>query len=230
MPLGPSRRRVLAAVASAAAAGLAGCLGGNDDQASDGTTTPTATDSGTPTPAGAADPFCAPITGTATPYDTAGTPFVFTYDYVDSWTVEEPFGTSTSRAQRVVSPTLSSADGESATIRVAQSLSPVTAADAQETISFLTDREENNGVTYETEFNGETVAFIELPNVDVNSYNTHLPYGDGEERYYSMSIVTFLDGGGPGRTIGDCTDAVNAATRTTLESIAPNPETTIDEV
>jgi len=219
-------------VAGAAAVGLAGCSGGGDDQASDGTTTPTATDSGTTTPtADAVDSFCAPITGSATPYDTAGTPFVFTYDYVDSWTVEEPFGTSTSRAQRVVSPTLSSADGESsATIRVAQSLSPVTAADARDTIEFLTDRQENNGVTYETEFNGETVEFVEFPDVDVNSYNTHLPYGDGEERYYSMSIVTILDGGGPGRTISRCTDAVNAATRATLESLAPNPDSTVDEV
>lgn len=232
-----SRRKLLLGATTVAATGLAGCFGGSDDEGAGGTSGPTAapttTESATPsTPAdGGDDAFCQPLVGSPTAYDTAGTPFVFTYDYIDGWTVEEPFRNGGSRAQRIVGPPLSSADGESsATVRVAQSLTPVTADEAADTTQFLTERQENNGVTYETEFNGETVEFVEFPNVDVNSYNTHLPYGDGEERYYSMSVVTLLDGGGPGQTVSRCTDAVNVATRTTLESLAPNPETTVDEV
>jgi hypothetical protein len=230
-----TRRRFLASMAAGTVVGVAGCFGGDgsaDGDAAGSTATSTATDTTTPTAAASSDPFCAPLTGTATAYDTAGTPFVFSYDYVDSWTVEEPFTNGGSRAQRVVSPTLTNADGDEsdATVRVAQSLSPVTADEAAETTQFLRDNQEDNGVTYETEFNGETVEFVEFPNVDVRSYNTHLPYGDGEARYYSFSIVTLLDGGGPGQNISRCTDAVNVATRTTLDSIAPNHETTIDEV
>jgi len=238
MPGNTSRRRLLAALAGGVSAGLAGCFGGSDDGTTGSASTPTAatttaTAAAASTPTGAStNAFCDPPTGSSTRYDTAGTPFVFSYEYVDSWTVEDPFGNAVSRAQRVVSPTLTNAAGDEsdATVRVAQSITPVTADAAAETIQFLRDNQEHNGVTYETDFNGETVEFVEFPNVDVYSYNTHLPYGDGEERYYSFSIVTLLDGGGPGQNIGRCTDAVNAATRTTLESIEPNPATTIDAV
>lgn len=233
MALDTSRRRLLAAFAGAAGAGLAGCLGRSDGGASDGTSSPTAvpptaSGSGTTTPADG-DPFCRPLTGSPTPYNTAGTPFVFTFDYVDSWTVEEPFRNGGSLAQRMVTPTLST-DGGDATVRVAQGLSPVTAATAAEDVQYVRDRQDDNGVTYETEFNGETIEFVEFPNAAVNSYYTHLPHGDGEERYYRFSIVTILDTVGSDRNIGDCTDAVNTATQTTLESIAPNPETTVEEV
>lgn len=224
-----SRRRFLATLGAGAAAGLAGC-GGEQSAAGDSTgggSTPTPE----PTTTAATDPFCDPLTGAPTAADTAGTPFVFTFEYVDSWTLEEPFVAGGSRARRIVSPELTSEDGvSSATVRVAQSLEPVTAATAEANLAEQMELTETNGITYETEFNGETVEFAEFPNVDVRSYTAYLPYGGGEERYYSVGIVTFIEGGGPGRNIGDCTDAVDANTLTVRDSLAVNPETTIDEL
>ncbi|MFC7229615.1 hypothetical protein N0B31_19610 [Salinirubellus salinus] len=237
-----SRRRVLLASA-AAATGLAGCTGGGAPSGggtssptatptATATSTPTATDSPTPTESataspGPADSFCAPLDGSPTPFDVAGTPYVFAFDYVDSWSVGEPIEQSNGRYERLESPVLRSENGESsATIRVGQSFDALTAAEAESFVQDQIDREDSTGVAYEESFGGETVRFVEFPNVDVNSYVFVLPYGDGEARYYPTSIVTFLDGGGPGQTVSRCPDAVDAATQTVRASLTVNAEST----
>ena len=235
----PTRRRFVLGAAGGLV-GLAGCTsdgapvgdGGNDEG---GTATATATATEAPTPEstatpGSGDEFCAPIRGSPTRFDVSGTPYVFQFDYVDSWSVGEPIRQSRQWAERLESPVLTSEDGESsATVRVAQALEGVTKDEAEERIQMQVDRESSSGIAYEDQFNGETVAFVEFPNVDVNSYTAYLPYGDGENRYYSFSIVTYLEGGGEGRNVSDCTDAVNFATQTVRESLSVNPERTVDQ-
>lgn len=227
---GHSRRRVLAAMGAAAAVGLAGCGGqegpggGSAGGESSTSPAPTATDS-------AVDAYCGPLTGSPTAYDTAGTPYIFTFDYIDSWTVEDPRRVGANRSQRIVSPELPTENGVStATVRISQYMEPVTKATAEANHEEQMELSETNGFTYETDFNGETVEFLELPNVDVRSYSAYLPYGDGERRYYGVGVVTYLDGAGPGENIGDCTDGVNVNTRTVRDSLAENPDTTIDEL
>jgi hypothetical protein len=193
------------------------------------TDSPAPTESATATP-GSTDSFCAPLDGSPTPFDVAGTPYVFAFDYVDSWSVAEPIEQSDARYERLESPVLTSEDGESsATIRVGQSFEGITAAEAEDAYQAQLDREESSGVAYEGEFGGEPVRFVEFPNVDVNSYVAYLPYGDGENRYYGFSLVTFIEGGGPGQNVSECTDAVNVATQTVRGSLAVNPASTIGE-
>lgn len=242
----PTRRRFVLGAAVGGIVGLAGCTsdgapagdGGTDDggtSTATATDTPTATATETPTAErtttpGSGDEFCAPIRGSPTPFDVSGTPYVFQFDYVDSWSVGEPIRQSRQWAERLESPVLTSEDGESsATVRVAQALEPVTEAEAEERIQERAESDESNGIAYEDEFDGETVAFVEFPNVDVNSYVAYLPYGDGEARYYTFSLVTFIEGGGEGRNVSDCTDAVNVATQTVRESLSVNPESTADQ-
>ncbi|MCT9098145.1 hypothetical protein [Haloarchaeobius sp. HME9146] len=241
------RRFLLRAGAAAAVSGLAGCTsdsGGSPegDESDTQTATATATDTATATAtetatdepattASQAASFCQPITGSPTAYEVADTPYVFAFDYIDSWTVEDPLDRSNARIQRIVSPELTSeGSASSATVRVGQSLEAVTASKAESEIEAAIEREGSSGVAYEEEFNGETVRFVEFPNVDVNSYTTYLPYGDGDARYYAFSLVTFLDIGNSNvENIGDCTDAVNVATQTVRGSLAVNTESTIDQ-
>lgn len=245
-----SRRRVLLASA-AAATGLAGCTGDGAPSGGGAGGTPTATDPATATPAatptesptatptetetptatpGGADEFCAPLTGSPTPFDVAGTPYVFAFDYVDSWSIGEPIEQSNARYDRLRSPVLDGDNGESsATVRVGQSFEAVTAEEAEEEYQAAIERESSSGVAYEDEFNGETVRFVEFQNVDVNSYFAYLPYGDGEARYYSFSIVTYLENAGEGQNVGDCTDTVNVATQTVRGSLTVNSETTVGQ-
>ncbi|WP_267643625.1 twin-arginine translocation signal domain-containing protein [Haloarchaeobius amylolyticus] len=252
-----TRRRFLLGAASATATtALAGCTSegadapagnGGDATATAGETTreaattvretttgqnpETATDEQDATASGSAS-FCQPMTGSPTPYDVAGTPYVFAFDYVDSWTVEDPLDRTGARIQRIVSPALTSEGAtSSATVRVGQSFEPVTASEAEAEVEAAIDREDSSGVAYEDEFGGEAVRFVAFPNVDVNSYTAYLPYGDGEKRYYAFSLVTFLDIENYEATnVAQCTDAVNVATQTVRGSLVVNPETTIDQV
>lgn len=243
-----TRRRVLLGTVALGATGLAGCTGGDPGGGGDAvggggpptataTSTATHTPTGTATPTETADPtptsgwasgFCEPLTGSPTPFDVSETPYVYQFDYVDSWRVGEPIEQSNARYERLESPVLTSDEGESsATIRVGQSLEGITAAEADEAYQAQLDREESSGVAYEDEFGGETVRFVEFPNVDVNSYVAYLPYGDGKDRYYGFSLVTFIEGGGPGQNVSECTDAVNVATQTVRGSLTVNPDSTI---
>lgn len=246
---------MLLAAAAAGVTGLAGCTGDGPGSGGEaiGTPTPTATrtstaaptDSPTPTatesptptgteaaadtPAGASE-FCAPVAGSPTPFDVSGMPFVFAFDYVDSWSVGEPIEQSSARYERIESPTLTSGDGESsATIRVGQSFEARTKAEVEEYIQETLDAYEGSTIAYEEEFNGETVPFVETSNAGLNSYGTYLPYGEGDRRYYTCSVVAYNEVAGGDRTIADCSDLVRAATETVRGSLTVNTETTIDQ-
>ncbi|MEF8976450.1 MAG: hypothetical protein V5A21_09520, partial [Halapricum sp.] len=106
-----TRRQVLLGTAGVATV-LAGCSGGDtstdgdDTEQGDGDRTPTATpdstgqtgdttitrsptqtaDDETTTP-DSPDSVCAPIAGSPIAYDVSGTPYVFAFDYPETWTV-----------------------------------------------------------------------------------------------------------------------------------------------
>ena len=250
-----SRRRVLLAAAAAGVTGLAGCTsggepGGAGEAIGTPTATATATDTATPTasptatvtaeptptetatatPAEAGD-FCAPVAGSPTPFDVGGMPYVFAFDYVDSWSLGDPIEQSSARYDRFESPTLSDGDAESsATIRVGQSFEAQTRAGAEEHTQATLDAYDSATIADEGTFNGETVPFVRTSNAGLYSYGSYLPYGDGERRYYTFSVVAYNEVSGRGRTIADCSDQVNAATETIRGSLTVNAETTIGEM
>lgn len=249
-----SRRRILLAAAAAGVTGLAGCTSGGQPSGggdADGTptatatatvtanptSTATATDDPTPTevatentaPTEASD-FCAPIAGSPTPFDVSGMPYVFAFDYVDSWSLGEPIEQSSARYDRLVSPVVSGENGESnATIRVGQSFEALTKAEAEQGIQDTLDAYDSATIAYEETFDGETVQFVQTSNAGLYSYAAYLPYGEGERRYYFFSVVAYNENAGQGRDIGDCSDQVNVATETIRGSLTVNAETTIDQ-
>jgi hypothetical protein len=227
-------------------AGLAGCSGGGDNT-NDGNDTPTPDDtdpqSGTPTdsggqtatPAGSNDgpnPNCARLTGQPTAYDAAETPFVFTFDYVDSWTAVEPLEGPGGRSQAITSPTVT-VDGEpeSAGIRVGQRFEPLTATEVDGEIADAVAGDFSPfEVVYELEYAGETVRVVGLPDAELAVYRLWLPY-DGQ--YYPVEIevltsILRLDDDNRQELL--CLDAIQTATETVQTSLRPNPETTIESV
>jgi hypothetical protein len=252
---GVSRRRVLLSAAAAATTGLAGCTGGDESAATsgdgggggDGATTPTATaaggdgsggrDAGTPeaTPTPSADPDCSRLAGSPTPYDAAGTPFVFTFEYVDTWELQDPLEGPGGMVQGISSPVVT-VDGEteSAGLTVGQKFEALTEAEVEDAVSGATDGEyARSTVVAEPSFGGETIRIVGFEDVELPTYQTWLPHGDGEARYYELTMmlsssILRQDEDGESQTL--CLDSTVAGIETVRESLAPNPETTIAEV
>lgn len=224
------------------AATLAGCLGGGSGgDGSDGASDPTPTADGTTaTPTTTSqnegpDPDCSLLSGSQTPYDAAGTPFVFEFDYPDTWEMQDPLEGPGGRNQGVSSPVVRvDGESESAGIRVGQRFDPLTATQVEAAIAERTGESSPFEVVHEQSFDGETVRMVGFPESNTPSYRAWLPYGpDDDRRYYPFEMDTLTSilraGGGEG-TVTLCNDAVLAAVATIRESLRPNPGTTIDDV
>jgi len=236
-----TRRQLLrSAVATTAAVSVAGCSGGDGSTEDSG-------DSGS-TPAGGSgetasgsrpndspDPDCSRLAGSPTPYDASGTPFVFEFDYVDSWTLKEPLEGPEGRVQGLSSPVVS-VDGEpeNAGLTVQQKFEPVTAAEVDETIADSTSGSYARvEVLDEQSFDGESVRFVGFPDAVLPYYEAWLPYGDGEARYYQLQMqlltsITRLDEDNVAREL--CVEETVSGIETVRESLRPNPDSTIEEV
>jgi hypothetical protein len=204
--------------------------GGSDDG------TPTA-DPATaePNPDESPDPNCALLEGSPTPYDAAGTPFVFTFDYVDTWELQDPLEGPGGLIQGISSPVVT-VDGEteSAGLTVGQKFDPLTAAEVDEYVAESTSGDYARFVEApEQSFGGETIRVLGFADPELPFYQTWLPHGDGEARYYPLnlllntSILRPGEGDGSGRL---CLEPTVAGIETVRESLAPNSETTIAEV
>jgi len=243
---GVSRRKLLLGLTTTTAVGLAGCSGGGsdadssgDDESDDpspGTVTAASTEpDSASTPNDSPDPNCARLTGSQTPYDASGTPFVFSFDYVDSWTVEDPLLGPGGRTQGLSSPVVT-VDGEteSAGLTVIQKFDPLTAAEVDKAVADNTSGQYNPAeVVHEQEFNGETVRVIGLADAALPYYEMWLPYGDDEARYYPVSLqlltsIIRLDGDNVAREL--CLDATVDGAETVRRSLRVNPDSTIGEV
>lgn len=253
--MGPTtRRRMLALAGVTTATNLAGCLGGGggsgDDsgetsvdgggggggttQASDGGSAggESTTDAG---PNDSPDPDCTRLTGQPTPYDASGTPFIFQFDYVDTWNVPDALQGPGGRSQGLSSPVVS-VDGEpeSAGIRVGQRFEALTASGVEESIADIVSGERNPfSVVRELEYDGETVRVVGITDAELPTYRFWLPYGSEPRQYYPFELdcltsILRAGGGEPTRTL--CVEPTVAAVDTIMDSLEPNPDTTIDEV
>lgn len=236
-----SRRQVLrSTIATAAAVGVAGCSGGesstagseDSDSSSSGESGETAGGSG---PDDSPDPDCSRLAGSPTPYDASGTPFVFEFDYVDSWSLKDPLEGPEGRVQGLSSPVVS-VDGEpeNAGLTVQQTFEPVTAAEVDETIADSTSGSYARvEVLDEQSFDGESVRFVGFPDAVLPYYEAWLPYGDGEARYYQLKMqlltsIIRLDEDNVSREL--CVEETVAGIETVRESLRPNSDSTIEEV
>lgn len=211
---------------------------GGGTTSGDGAGTATATPGGETTagPGSGPDPNCARLTGSPATYDAAGTPFVFTFDYVDSWTLADPLEGPGGRSQGITSPVVT-VDGEpeSSGIRIGQRFEGVTAAAVDDWIADATAGASNPAsVLYEQEYDGETVRVVGIAAEEsVPIYRLWLPHGPaGDRRYYRVEIdvlTSILRVGDDGTDLL-CLEETLAATETVRESLRPNPDTTIGEV
>lgn len=237
-----SRRKLLLGLTTAAATGLAGCSGGGSDADSpagrdDAGSSPgtTAGPGSAGTPNDSPDPNCARLTGSLTPYDVSGTPFVFGFDYVDTWTADEPLEGPGGRVQGISSPTVT-VDGstESASVALSQEFDPLTAAEVDDTIADSVSGDYARAeVVDEQQFDGETIRFVGFPNTTLPYYQTWLPYGDGEARYYPVTLelrttIFRLDDDNAAQEL--CVDTSVESIETVRRTLRPNPDSTIAEV
>ncbi len=180
------------------------------------------------------DPDCTRLTGQPTPYDTAGTPFIFRFDYVDSWELPEALQGPGGRSQGISSPVVT-VDGETerAGIRVGQPFEALTATAVDENISDAVSGEYTPfAVVRELEYAGETVRVVGLPDAELPSYRFWLPHGADGTQYYPVEVDTLtsiLRTGEEGADRLLCVESTVAAVETIVTSLEPNPETTIDE-
>jgi hypothetical protein len=246
-----SRRRFVLG-ATAAAASLAGCTSsetpdgaaGDDDagsapdtgspasQAAAGTTA----GDGDATPRDDPDPDCSRLTGDPVPYDASDTLFVFSFDYIDTWELDDPIAGSGGRTQGIASPTVT-VDGEreSAGIQVVQSTDALSASEVDAEIAAVTDGQYARfEVVDEQAFDGETVPVVGISDADPSFFALWLPHGPADQRkYYSLTISTLtsiLRLNDDNQSVTLCDDPVHAAVETVRESLRPNPGTTIEEV
>jgi hypothetical protein len=249
--MGPTtRRRMLALTGVTTATSLAGCLGGGsgddggetDVDGGGGGMTQTSggggggdastTDAG---PNDRPDPDCTRLTGQPTPLDVSGTPFIFQFDYVDTWRVPDALQGPGGRSQGLSSPVVS-VDGEpeSAGIRVGQRFEPLTASGVEESIADIVSGDRNPfSVVRELEYDGETVRVVGITDAELPTYRFWLPDGSEPRQYYPFELdcltsILRAGGGEPTRTL--CVEPTVAAVDTIVSSLEPNPDTTIDEV
>lgn len=237
-------RRQLVLGATAATAALTGCLGGGssaetgDDPGDAATTEPqTATPTDTPAPTtttpSESTAFCAPWEGQTTPYDSAGTPFFFDYDYVETWTPEGITDYSGGHFVRFSSPPVGD-DEFSLTLRVSQFDRAFTAAERDEEVEyFLNFEAEPREVVDEITYDGESLRVLGLAEEEVSYYqpglSVLLPYGSGSERrYYPVGVVLFDGLSVPDGERQACIAAAEAAQSAVIESLTPNPDTTFE--
>ncbi|WP_340098917.1 hypothetical protein [Salinibaculum salinum] len=248
------RRFVLGTVGATTA--LAGCSGGDTPADGDDTDrantepTPTATPTsdatatqtrtqtaGDETTPDGSDSVCAPLAGSPTAYDVSGTPYIFAFDYPETWTVGEPIPGQNGRFQQITSPAVT-VDGNprTATIRIGQSLPSLSASEVEaEKDEQMTRDVDRLAVVDEQTFDGETVEVLGFPDVSPSNYPPayilYLPYGSGDsDEYYRTSIVTYADIYGLEDEETDaCNGLIRTATETVRNSLRPNPETTVDD-
>ncbi len=234
------RRQILAAIGSTTIAGLAGCLGGDGGDATDG---PTPTDGGpadtddsmagtdrgttdagdgdaeaTESGGSSGDFACADLAGDYTAVDTAGRPLV------SRWERPSVLGESTYESDRTeVVVTAVADDGDTElTLVVTQELRGSRSPEGlgSEAEEFAT-----------VQFGGETVAVGRNAMLESDSSLrtfTDLPYEvEGETRYFRTGFVLNVGVGVMESVADDCGEDLAAAMRHVLESLEPNPDSTV---
>jgi hypothetical protein len=239
-------RRVFLASAGAAMVGLAGCSGSDDsgDGAGGGGDGPDSTANGS-TPAGGegqtatpaksdseTGPNCSLLAGDPTAFDAAGTPFVFTFDYVDAWTVQDPLEGPGGRSQGITSPVVRvDGEAESAGVRIGQRFEPLTAAQVDDEIADAVSGDFSPfEVVYELDYADETVRVVGFPDAELAVYRFWLPH-DG--LYYPVEVdvlSSILNRDEEGQQVLLCLDEIQTMVETVRTTLRPNPETTIESV
>ncbi|MEF8977116.1 MAG: hypothetical protein V5A21_12895, partial [Halapricum sp.] len=168
----------------------------------------------------------------------SGTPYVFAFDYPETWTVGDPIPGQSGRFQQITSPKVSvDGDARTATVRIGQSSPSLSTSEVEAEKDELMTREADPlAVVDEQAFDGETIEVLGLPDVPPSNYSPayllFLPYGSGGSReYYPTSIVTYSDIYGLEDEERDaCNARIRTATETVRNSLQPNTETTIETV
>lgn len=249
-----TRRRLLLATAAALTT-TAGCSGGTDGTGgADGgagsgrTATPTATpaeSTATPTntPTATEQPatetpteqasVCASWEGETTRYDVSGTPFIFSYEYVETWNPGEITEYSQGHLHRFTSPPVGAND-VTMTLRVNQTNNPLTAAERDDEIDyFLNFESEPRVIVDEITYDGESLRVLGLPDEDIAlyepGYTVFLPHGSGaDRRYYPVGTTVFGSLQVDDADRETCIAALDDAQWAMLTSFEPNPDTTFD--
>lgn len=246
-----SRRRVLAAAgATGLAVGLAGCTGSDPEGAgSGGTPTPGSGDSGggndgngggaaTATPP---EEFSCDVydpTG-ATAYDLAGTPSLVTFDVPEGFEQAGRYPESERFVEEIKSPIV---DFHQVFVVLDQRYEALTPEGLQEDIDQeVADQSGASGPEFAPvdsfEFAGETVDLYGTPDVPADGavHAAWLPHETSEGTRYFKTFFglttsgSFYEENEEGKPELTCLETLRAINEVVLSSLAPNPETTIEE-
>lgn len=246
-----SRRRVLTAGTAGLAVALAGCTGSGPSDAG-------ANDVGTPTPDGNGggndgggdsesggstppDEFSCgayEVRGTK-PYDTSGTPLLVTFDVPESFERVDGYPESERFVEEIKSPIV---EFNQVFLVVDQRYEPLTGEGVQQDIDQeVSDRSGGSSPAFAPvdsfAFAGETVDLYGTPEfpADGTVHAAWLPHETSEGKRYFKTFfglsfsADFYEENEEGVPEVGCLDVLRAIADVQLGSLAPNPETTIDE-
>lgn len=225
----PTRRRVLAATAGlAATTGLAGCPGGDGgpgtDDANAGGGGNGATDGGGTAGDGtrSGSVSCTSLTDGYRRFDAGETAVVAEFEYpaVLGDLEVQTVGAVLIQGRRPID----GADDGALALQYNQALE----GDAEPAIEGTPEDSEELAIATTVDFGGERVDVVSnaAAETDIVGLTMSLPYDvDGETRYFftqtNLSVVNTDD------VTGDCGDALVAAARHVVDSLEPNPDSTI---
>jgi hypothetical protein len=122
---------------------------------------------------------------------------------------------------------------ESAGFRIGQRFEALTADGVDTEIADMTGGDANPAeVVRELEYDGETVRLVGFPHNDLALFRLFLPHGSGGDRaYYPVEIdgLTSILRIEDGERSLLCLSEIQAVTDRIVDSLRPNPESTIDE-
>ena len=182
---------------------------------------------------------CDVLKSNLTAYDTAGTAFVFAFDYPSEWEQPEIVGVDESGGDVEWWQSKSFKDkDESMTgtnevqLKLVQEYDAVTPAKVSKDLNELTTESDSFDRTWEEieelDFAGETVRVMATFESDYSHYALYPPHegsGSGSE-YYPVSFSTFFlrDSENP------CTNTVRELSNGMMRSFRPNPDSIIEEM
>ena len=244
---------------TAGIAGVAGCLGAeaetrdNSNGESDNTAnaneaqeggekadSPTATSSAGGSDGSSSEPAkCDILQSDLTAYDTAGTAFVFAFDYPSEWEQPETVGGDGSggdiewwQSKSFKDKDESMTGTNEAQLKLVQEYDGVTSARVSKDLDSLTTKPDSFDRTWEEleglDFAGETVRVAATFGSDYSHYALYPPYkgSGGESKYYPISFSSYF--------LRDseklCTNTVRKLSDAMVRSFRPNPDSIIEEM